>query len=116
MDGMDASLWYLQDDAYREDEAGLRLVLVETVLVLCATRRGREVLRARKVYPVMRNLHAGESCVRVREAVETVVDMLMRGEEEEGKQERGKGVVEVVVDSDEEVEEEEEGCEISDLI
>ncbi|KAJ1911707.1 Protein hgh1 [Tieghemiomyces parasiticus] len=80
MDGMPDDLQLLPADKAREESATLRVLLVEILVLLTATRQGREYLRARKVYPVIRTLHLWESNEDVAVAIDRLVQMLMRDE------------------------------------
>jgi hypothetical protein len=55
-------------------------MLLEALVLLTSTRSGREIMRQRKVYPVIRNLHLSETSEDVHEIAERVVQMLMRDE------------------------------------
>ncbi|KAJ3018716.1 hypothetical protein HKX48_002706 [Thoreauomyces humboldtii] len=123
MDGMPDELQLLEDDKEREPDAKLRLMIVEILLLLTTTRRGREILRAKKVYPVVQKLHLQEKDDLVQDCIERLVQMLCgteEGEEEEEVPEKGRRIelpaskkqkiaeddfaIEEVVDSDDEEE------------
>ncbi|KAH8311434.1 hypothetical protein KR044_006319 [Drosophila immigrans] len=81
-------LQYLPESKTRETDPDLRKMLLECLLQLCATRRCREVLRAKGVYEILREYHKWEAkvgrdsdCVL---ACENVVDILIKKEEEIG--------------------------------
>ncbi|TPX41202.1 hypothetical protein SeMB42_g05678 [Synchytrium endobioticum] len=80
MEGMPPELQLLEDAKKREPDAKLRLVLVESLLWLCAHRAGREWLRKNKAYPVLKRLHLWEKDSAVQEGIEKTVDLLMREE------------------------------------
>ncbi|KAJ3187097.1 hypothetical protein HDU85_007135 [Gaertneriomyces sp. JEL0708] len=84
MEGMPDELQLLEPDKRREPDAKLRLALVETLSLLTTTRPGREILRAKKVYPVVQKLHLQEKDEKVQEAIENLVQMLCREEEPAG--------------------------------
>lgn len=50
----------------REPDAALRLMHVETLLLLCHTRWGRDYLRGNGVYEIVRVMHEGETVDKVR--------------------------------------------------
>ncbi|KAJ3160351.1 hypothetical protein HDU86_000685 [Geranomyces michiganensis] len=81
MDGMPDELQLLEDTKTREPEPKLRTSLVETLLLFTTTRKGRDVLRAKKVYPVVQKLHLAEQDAGVQDAIERLVQMLCRDEE-----------------------------------
>ena len=75
---------------------GVLKTYVETLILLTGTRDGREYLRSKGVYLVIRECHANVEDEGVREECERLVQVLMRDEEgEEGEapmlQERGGG-------------------------
>ncbi|ALC45278.1 CG6073 [Drosophila busckii] len=81
-------LQYLPESKTREEDPDLRKMLLECLLQLCATRRCREVLRAKGVYEILREYHKWEAkegrdsdCLL---ACENVVDILIKKEEEIG--------------------------------
>ncbi|KAL2915449.1 Protein hgh1 [Polyrhizophydium stewartii] len=83
MDGMPDELQFLEPTKIREPDARIRHTLVETLLLLTTTRYGRDFMRACKVYPIIRQLHLVEKSEAVQEAIEEVVNMLMRDESQE---------------------------------
>ncbi|KAJ9084704.1 Protein hgh1 [Entomophthora muscae] len=87
MEGMPEDLQLLPEDKRRESDPKLRQMIVETLLILTNTRPGREAMRARKVYPVLRELHKVENSQPVLDAIDDVVQMLMRDEMSEPKEE-----------------------------
>lgn len=60
-----AELQLLPDTKKRESDEILRLTHVETLLLLCATRAGREYLREHGVYEIVRALHLVETVDKV---------------------------------------------------
>ncbi|RKO87495.1 hypothetical protein BDK51DRAFT_40559 [Blyttiomyces helicus] len=80
MDGMPDELQLLESDKSREPDDKIRLSLVETLVLLTTTRPGRDILRAKKVYSVVKKLHLVETDDAIREAIERLVDMLQRDE------------------------------------
>ncbi|TFK51992.1 DUF383-domain-containing protein [Heliocybe sulcata] len=81
----------------REPDPALRLIHVETLLLLCTTRWGREACRARGVYEVVRAAHLVEGVDKVAEAVERLVVLLKgdEGPERDGEEVSGSGIREV---------------------
>ncbi|KAJ3041325.1 hypothetical protein HK097_002289 [Rhizophlyctis rosea] len=84
MDGMPDELQLLEDDKKREPDPKLRVKLIETLLLFATTRKGRDYLRAKKVYPVIQKLHLQEQSDEVKEVIERLVNMIMRDEAPEG--------------------------------
>ena len=81
MEGMSEALQLLEPSKKRESDARLRLMLVESLLLLTATPHTRNHLRSVKVYPVVRKMHLSESNDDIKEMIERLVNMLMRDEE-----------------------------------
>ncbi|XP_032592671.1 protein HGH1 homolog isoform X2 [Drosophila grimshawi] len=88
MEKLPIELQYLPESKTRETDPDLRRMLLECLLQLCATRRCREVLRAKGVYEILREYHKWEAKVgRESEcllACENVVDILIKKEDEIG--------------------------------
>ena len=82
---MPSEIQLLGDEKKREPEASTRLMLVETLILLCGERSGREILRSRGVYEVVRVAHKAEKDEDVRIAIERLVNLLQRGESGETK-------------------------------
>jgi hypothetical protein len=57
-----------------EPFAEIRLMIIEALLLLCKTREGRDALRTRGAYPVLREWHHVEDDDTVKEALEQIVD------------------------------------------
>jgi hypothetical protein len=57
-----------------EPHPEIRLMIVESLLLLCQSRAGRDALRMLRAYPVLRNWHLEEDDDGVRDAVESIVD------------------------------------------
>ncbi|THU78941.1 DUF383-domain-containing protein [Dendrothele bispora CBS 962.96] len=74
------SLQFLPPDKTREPDNTLRLTYVETLLLLCHTRWGRDYLRANGVYEIVRAAHEAETVDKISEHVERLVQ-LIKGEE-----------------------------------
>lgn len=80
MDGMPDELQLLEETKQREPDWKLRLILVETLILLCSTRSMRELLRLKKVYPIVQKCHLWETNEHVQEAIERLVQLLARDE------------------------------------
>ena len=85
-------LQYLDEDKGVEEDPDLRKMLLETLNQLCATRIGREVMRQKNAYFILRELHKSEKDASVRLACENVVDILIKKEDEEIKVDNYKEV------------------------
>mmetsp|Transcript_31592 Transcript_31592/g.94521 ORF Transcript_31592/g.94521 Transcript_31592/m.94521 type:complete len:481 (-) Transcript_31592:196-1638(-) len=85
--GLDPELWLEGPDKVREPVRDVRLLLVETLLLLCATgRRSREVLRAKRTYVILKTMDLAEDDGDVSSRVDECVQFLRRDEKgtEEG--------------------------------
>lgn len=70
----------LPEDKKRERDPALRLMLIESLLLLCTNIYGRQCLRARGAYIVVRSAHLVESDEKIAEAVLRLVNILKRDE------------------------------------
>ncbi len=77
---MPEELTFLEPGNFREPDEGIRCMLVEVLFLLTTTRHCRDVLRRRKVYPILQKLHLQETSPAVQAQVEQVVDLLARDE------------------------------------
>ncbi|XP_072296207.1 protein HGH1 homolog [Eucyclogobius newberryi] len=82
--GLPVDLQFLPEDKQREPDPDLRKMLLETLLLLCATSRGRSVLKDRHVYPLMREFHTWETNPEVQSAVEKLIQVLIGDEPQSG--------------------------------
>jgi hypothetical protein len=82
-------LQFLPPDKKREEDLGIVITLLETLLLLTTERDGRERLREAGTYFVVRECHAEVEDDGVREVCERLVQVLMRDEapEQGGKAE-----------------------------
>ncbi|CAK4451845.1 unnamed protein product [Aphanomyces euteiches] len=67
----------------RETDVQVRKEVVECLILLSSSRNGRNVLRQKKVYPIVRNAHLVESNEEVSDQIYKLVDFLIRDEEGE---------------------------------
>lgn len=96
-------LQLLPPDKRRDPDKNNVRTHVETLTLLATTRRGRELLRKVKVYPIIRETHLRVDDEAVREACERLVQLLMR-EEEVGEQDaQTSSKVREIVDEDDEI-------------
>jgi len=96
-------LQLLPPDKQRDRDASIIQAHIETLILLTTTRPGRDLMRAVKVYPVIRETHAHVEDESVQEACERLVNVLMR-DEEKSDQGRIEGEVEDDEDDDKIVE------------
>ncbi|KIY45002.1 DUF383-domain-containing protein [Fistulina hepatica ATCC 64428] len=74
-------LQFMPSDKKREPEGAIRLNIVETLLLLCHTRWGRDYLRGHGTYEILRAAHEHETVDRISDAIEGVVNMIQRKED-----------------------------------
>ena len=74
-------LQLLESSKKRESDPRLRLLLLETLLLLSSTLQGREKLRQVKVYPILQKMHLSEKDDLCIDQIEKVVDLIIRDEE-----------------------------------
>ena len=80
VDKLPIDLQYLGDEKEVEGDPDLRKMLLESLLQLCATRSGRESLRSKNTYHILKELHKVETEPDVKLACENVVDLLIKKE------------------------------------
>ncbi|XP_041812613.1 protein HGH1 homolog [Chelmon rostratus] len=83
-DGLPVDLQYLPEDKKREEDPDIRKMLLETLLLLTATKAGRQTLKDKNVYPIMREFHNWEKDIQVTAACEKLVQVLIGDEPEQG--------------------------------
>ncbi|KAJ7780177.1 hypothetical protein DFH07DRAFT_465940 [Mycena maculata] len=81
-DKLPDALQFLPPTKVREPDAAIRLIHVETLLLLCHTRWGRDYLREHGVYEIVRAAHENESVDKISEHIERLVNLL-KGDEPE---------------------------------
>lgn len=81
-------LQFLGEDKKREEDPDLRIMLLESLLQLCAKQKYREILRNKGVYEILREYHKWEAKEGMDKnallACENVVDILIKKEDEIG--------------------------------
>jgi len=82
MDKLPVDLQYLDEDKEIEQDPDIRKMLLEALTQLCATKFGREYLREKNAYIILRELHKQEKDREVLLAAENIVDILIKKEEE----------------------------------
>ncbi|KAI9573854.1 hypothetical protein HD554DRAFT_560929 [Boletus coccyginus] len=75
-----SALQFLPPTKKREPDAVLRLTHVETLLLLCTTRWGRDFLRANGAYEIIRAAHLEETVDKVSEHIERLVQLIKGAE------------------------------------
>jgi hypothetical protein len=87
MEGMLDDLQLLPPDKKREKDVEILKTHLDTILLLTTTRGGRDVLRNIKVYPIVRETHLHVEDDDVRESCDRIVQVILRDEEDESKEE-----------------------------
>ncbi|KAF8579914.1 DUF383-domain-containing protein [Ramaria rubella] len=103
------ALQFLPPTKKRESDSVLRLTHIETLLLLCTTRWGRDFLRQNGTYEIVRTMHETEHVDKISEHIERLVNILQRDEGVETKAE-AEGVLDqdqeaTLEDEDERIEE-----------
>ncbi|XP_013998224.1 protein HGH1 homolog isoform X1 [Salmo salar] len=98
-EGLPVDLQYLPEDKEREEDPDIRKMLIETMILLTATKVGRQILKARNVYAIMREFHNWEKELHVAAACEKLIQVLIGDEPEPGME----NLLEVEIPEDVEV-------------
>lgn len=100
-DGMLDECQLLPPDKQREKQADIICTHLDTLLLLASTKEGRQRMREVKVYPIIRELHSHHEDQDVKEGVDRLVQVLMRGEEGDDPEKiHGKPKVEELPDDE----------------
>jgi len=93
--GMAPIMWLEGVDKKREPSEETRKLLVEAILLLCATgRKTRETLREMQVYAIIKTLDLSEESEEVSNKIDECVQFLMRDEEGFERIEDGSEMIE----------------------
>lgn len=85
MDKLPETLQFLPPTKTRERDTVLRMMCVEILLLLATTFTGRQTLRDRGTYFVVREAHKNESDQQIKDAIERLVGLLEGEEGHESK-------------------------------
>lgn len=83
-DTLPVDLQYLPEDKEREPDTEIRKLILESLMQLCITRSGREIMRSQNIYLILKEHHKWEKdrqCIMLNE---DLVNLLVRTEEEIG--------------------------------
>lgn len=72
----------LLDELQAEPDTIIRSILIECLIILATTREGRDTIRAKEIYPILREWHLLEPITDLKLLVEKVVELLIRDEEQ----------------------------------
>ncbi|EIW66255.1 hypothetical protein TREMEDRAFT_45756 [Tremella mesenterica DSM 1558] len=95
MEQLPLSLQFLPDTKVREKDIVLRMMCVEILLLLATTFTGRQSLRSRGAYFVVREAHKVETDPQIKEAIERLVSLLQGEESHETRVEEVSELVKV---------------------
>lgn len=84
-DKLPPDLQYLPPDKKRESDPDIRRMILEAILQLCTTKEARELVRKSNTYVILREYHKWEKDRKVLLACENVIDILIRTEDEIGR-------------------------------
>uniref|UniRef100_T1J2M5 Protein HGH1 homolog n=1 Tax=Strigamia maritima TaxID=126957 RepID=T1J2M5_STRMM len=73
-------LQYLGDTKQRDSNSSVRKIILEALTQLCATRRGRNIMKEKNVYLILRELHKWEKVPSVKLTCENIVQILISDE------------------------------------
>uniref|UniRef100_A0A8C8VGD8 Protein HGH1 homolog n=1 Tax=Pelusios castaneus TaxID=367368 RepID=A0A8C8VGD8_9SAUR len=84
MERLPLDLQYLPQDKQREMDPDIRKMLLEAILLLTATKAGRQLVKEKGTYLVLRELHQWETEPGVLAACEKLIQVLIGDEPEAG--------------------------------
>lgn len=82
-DKLPLSLQFLPPTKKRESDSVIRLTHIETLLLLCTTRFGRDFLRKNGTYEIIKHTHMEETVDKISEHIERLVNLLQGDESHE---------------------------------
>ncbi|KYO40924.1 HGH1-like protein [Alligator mississippiensis] len=80
MERLPVDLQYLPPEKQREKEPDIRKMLLETIMLLTATKPGRCLVKEKGTYLILRELHRWEPEPHVRAACEKLIQVLIGDE------------------------------------
>ncbi|XP_078729669.1 protein HGH1 homolog isoform X1 [Lampetra fluviatilis] len=86
MEGLPIDLQYLPEDKQRENDPDIRRMLIDAIMLLAATSKGRQVLKEKNAYVILRELHKWEEDLQARTACENLLQVLIGDEPESSMQ------------------------------
>lgn len=84
MEKLPDRIQYLPPDKTRESNAEIRRILLQAILKLCATRDGRQYIKDKNTYVIIRELHKSEGQRSNIPAIMNLIDILIGDEPEPG--------------------------------
>lgn len=83
-DKLPINLQYLPETKKREPDTNIRIMLLDALTQLCATKKCREILREKNTYIILREYHKWEENEDALILCESLVNILIRTEDEIG--------------------------------
>ncbi|XP_069771213.1 protein HGH1 homolog [Narcine bancroftii] len=83
-EGLPVDLQYLPEDKQREKDPDIRRMLLEAINLLMATKSGREVVREKNAYVILREMHKWEKEPAVAAACQKLIEVLISDEPKHG--------------------------------
>ncbi|XP_071179644.1 protein HGH1 homolog [Mytilus edulis] len=80
MERLPADLQYLPPDKQRESDPDIRKIIVECLFQLCATKKGRQFVKEKNTYVIMREYHQWEPERMNNPAIMNLIDVLIGDE------------------------------------
>ncbi|XP_014674707.1 PREDICTED: protein HGH1 homolog [Priapulus caudatus] len=77
MDSLPVELQYLPEDKQREPDDDVRKMILEALTQLCATKPGREYMKSKNTYVVLRALDGWEKSPSVRHVLENLIQIFI---------------------------------------
>lgn len=83
MEGMPEDLQYLDEDKRREPDPVIRKLLIESIMKLCTTKVGRDIIKAKRAYIIMREYDKWEQNVQVKDVAYELIQLLIGDDPED---------------------------------
>jgi len=93
MEKLPETLQFLPPTKKREQDPVLRMMCIEILLLLSTTFTGREALRKRGAYYVVREAHKVETDPEIKGAIERLVSLIQGEEGRDTKEDQVEGLV-----------------------
>ncbi|XP_071848422.1 protein HGH1 homolog [Apostichopus japonicus] len=84
MEGMPEDLQYLDEDKEREPDPAIRKLLIDTLTKLCTTKPGREMMKAKRAYIIMREFDKWERNEQLNDICQDLIQHLIGDEPSPG--------------------------------
>ncbi|OCF45537.1 cytoplasmic protein [Kwoniella heveanensis CBS 569] len=115
METLPPTLQFLPPEKEREKDTVLRMMCIEILLLLSTTFTGREALRNRGAYYVIREAHKVETDQQISDSIERLVNLLQRDEGNDTKDDHVSELVKGQNKSSSEKKDDEGGSELGEM-